>query len=88
VLAMQTTAAAGTGDIWLGVVIVAVIVAGAVAFFMASKLRKPRSYESAGQHEAAREAEAARPGGGSKDTHLEQGNAAHRSQVFGPGTGL
>ncbi|MGM0929926.1 MAG: hypothetical protein ACQEXN_09485 [Actinomycetota bacterium] len=87
-LGMQTTAAAGTGDIWLGVVIVAVIVAGAVAFFMASKLRRPRSYESAGRHEAAREAEAARPGGGTKDTHLEQGNAAHRSQVFGPGTGL
>ena len=86
-LAMQTTAAAGTGDIWLGVVIVAVIVAGAVAFFMASRLRKPRSYESAGRHEAARETEAARPGG-SKDTHLEQGSAAHRSQAFGPGTGL
>jgi flagellar basal body-associated protein FliL len=85
---MQTTAAAGTGDIWLGVVIVAVLVAGAVAFFLATKLRKPRSYESAGKHAAAREAEAARPGGGVKDTHLEQGNAAHRSQVFGPGTGL
>jgi flagellar basal body-associated protein FliL len=87
VLAMQTTAA-GTGDIWLGVVIVVVLVAGAAAFFLASKLRKPRSYESAGRHEAVREAEATRPGGGSKDTHLEQGSAAHRSQVFGPGTGL
>ncbi|TJY72486.1 hypothetical protein E4J89_02075 [Arthrobacter sp. CAU 1506] len=87
-LAMQTTtAAAGTGDIWLGVVIVAVIVAGAAAFFMASRLRKPRSYESASRHEAVREAEASRPGG-AKDSHLEQGNAAHRSQVFGPGTGL
>lgn len=86
-LAMQATQATGSGDIWLGVVIAAVIVAAAVGYFLASRLRKTRSYEAAGRHAAAREADAARPGG-MKDTHLEQGNAAHRSQVFGPGTGL
>ena len=84
-LPLQTVESADSSNIWIGLAVVLIVVVAALAFWLVPRFRKPRT-RSAQEQTAVREAEA--PGGAMRETHLEQGNASHRGQVFGPGTGF
>jgi len=85
VLPLQAVKSADSSNVWIGFAVVIIVVAAALAFWLVPRFSKPRS-RSVQEQALVREAEA--PGGAMRETHLEHGDAAHRGQRSGPGSGF